>query len=256
MSNRLQSSSVTHLDLKKVTLIQQNGHPSINQLDLRVNHFERVAIIGSSGSGKTTLLSILGTALKPSSGEYLVNTKNPWSLSREKLRQLRTQIGFIYQAPPLPLKQRVITSVLAGKLGKWPIWKSMLSLLYPMDIAGPQNILEKLKLSEALFVRCDTLSGGELQRVGIARVLYQDPELILADEPISALDPVLSELIIEQILHHQQKTIVVSLHDVEVALKWFPRIIGLKEGQLQFDLPAEEVTEEMLAALYSSATVA
>ena len=252
MTQALSSSSVTHLELKQVTLIQANGDTSLRQIDLRMHHGERVAIIGSSGSGKTTLLSILGTALKPSSGEYLLDAKNPWTLSRERLRQLRSQIGFIYQAPPLPLKQRVITTILAGKLGQWPIWKSMLSLLYPMDIDGPQSILESLKLAQALFVRCDTLSGGELQRVGVARVLYQDPELILADEPISALDPVLSELIIEHILQDQEKTVVVSLHDVEVALKWFPRIIGLKEGQIQFDLPAKEVTALMLADLYSS----
>lgn len=241
--------------LQQLGFEHSNGTPALSQISLVAQAGECIAIIGPSGSGKTTLLNILATALKPSLGTAVVLGENPWKLSKSSLKRLRSQIGLVHQAPPIPLRQRVITAILAGRLGQWPLWKSILSLVYPVDIAGPQSCLERLDLTDKLFDRCDCLSGGQLQRVGVARVMYQAPQLILADEPVSAMDPVLSDLTISILIEEAKKrnaTLVASLHAVDIALRWFPRIIGIRDGQIIFDLPSSEVSEQILRELYAS----
>lgn len=241
--------------LQQLSFEHSNGAPALNQVSLVAGAGECIAIIGPSGSGKTTLLNILATALKPTRGSTEILGANPWSLSKSSLRKLRSTIGLVHQAPPIPLRQRVITAILAGRLGRWPLWKSILSLIYPFDIDGPRSCLERLDLTDKLFDRCDCLSGGQLQRVGVARVLYQEPQLILADEPVSAMDPTLSDLTIGVLVAEAKKrnaTLVSSLHAVDIALRWFPRIIGIRDGQMMFDLPASEVSEAILRELYAS----
>ncbi|MDP1952538.1 MAG: ATP-binding cassette domain-containing protein, partial [Betaproteobacteria bacterium] len=217
----------------------------------------RLAIIGPSGAGKSTLLRVLGTSMRPTEGRVSVLESNPWQLSGAGLKRLRSRIGVVHQAPPIPPRQRAITAVIAGRLGQWPWWKSALSLFYPADIAGPREQLARLDLADRLFERCDQLSGGQLQRVGVARVLYQRPDLLLADEPVSAMDPALADLTVSQ-LHSEAAargvTLVASLHVVDIALRWFPRIIGLKAGEIVFDLPAARVSDRVLRDLYASET--
>jgi phosphonate transport system ATP-binding protein len=240
---------------RNLGLAHGNGLRAVHGLDLQLAPGERVAVIGPSGAGKTSLLRLLGTALRPTVGRLDVLGANPWQLAAGDLRRLRTRIGTIHQAPPIPPRLRVVTAVLAGRLGRWPAAKGLLSLLYPADIAGARVALARLDLADRLFERCDRLSGGQLQRVGIARVLYQQPELILADEPVSALDPMLADAAIEQIVAEAGQrgaTVVASLHAVDLALKWFPRVIGLRGGELAFDLPAAQVDAAMLRDLYAS----
>ena len=162
----------------------------------------------------------------------------------------------MHQAPPIPARQRAVTAVLAGRLGRWPAWKALASLFYPQDIAGARTALARVDLADKLFQRCDRLSGGQLQRVGIARVLYQQPELILADEPVSALDPALARATIGLLVDEARSrgaTLVASLHAVDLALEHFPRIVGVRAGRIAFDRPAAEVTPQMLDALYAGA---
>jgi phosphonate transport system ATP-binding protein len=161
----------------------------------------------------------------------------------------------VHQAPPIPGRQRVVTGVLAGKLGQWPAWKSLASLLYPLDVAGARAALDRVDLADKLFARCDQLSGGQLQRVGIARVLYQQPDLILADEPVSALDPTLALNTIRLLVADAEArgaTLVASLHAVDLALGNFTRIVGVKGGRIAFDLPADQVSSPLLHELYAS----
>lgn len=243
------------LTAERLGLTRANGYRALHDLDLRLVRGERVAVIGPSGAGKTSLLRLAGTALRPSAGRVEVLGAHPWRLSGAELRRLRTRIGTIHQAPPIPPRLRVVTAILAGRLGVWPAWKRLVSLIYPADIAGAHAALARLDLADRLFDRCDRLSGGQLQRVGIARVLYQQPDLILADEPVSALDPVLADAALAQIVEESTRrgaTVVASLHAVDLALKWFPRVIGLRAGEVAFDLPVERVTESMLRELYAA----
>jgi ABC-type phosphate/phosphonate transport system permease subunit len=148
----------------------------------------------------------------------------------------------VHQAPPIPPRQRVVTAVLAGRLGQWPLWKSLASLVLPVDPEGARRELARLDLAERLYDRCDRLSGGQLQRVALARVLYQQPDLLLADEPVSAMDPALSELTVALLNDEARRrgvTLVASLHAVDLALRHFPRVVGVKDGAILFDLPAE-----------------
>ncbi|HNJ76675.1 MAG TPA: ATP-binding cassette domain-containing protein, partial [Azospira sp.] len=157
--------------------------------------------------------------------------------------------------PPLPQRQRVVTAVLAGRLGQWPLWRSVASLVYPLDIAGARAALTRLDLGDRLFERCDRISGGQLQRVGIARVLYQQPNLVLADEPVSALDPALARQAVRVLVQDataRSATLVASLHAVDLALAEFPRVVGVRDGRIAFDLPTTEVSETRLRELYAS----
>ncbi|MBU2331553.1 MULTISPECIES: phosphonate ABC transporter ATP-binding protein [Stutzerimonas stutzeri subgroup] len=243
------------LKLAGVGHTHAGGQIALCGLDLQVAQGERVAIIGPSGAGKTTLLRLLATSLKPDQGDLELLGKRPWTLSAGARQRLRSQIGLIHQAPPLPPRQRVVTAVLAGRLGKWSLAKSLLSLLYPLDRRGAAEALGRLDLADKLYMRCDQLSGGQLQRVGIARMLYQAPELILADEPVSAMDPVLASHTLGVLNREAQRrnaTLLASLHAVELALEHFPRIVGVRDGRILFDKPASEIGPDELAALYAN----
>ena len=243
------------LKLESVVLALEGGRRAIQEVSLALARGERLAIVGPSGAGKTSLLRVMSTGLRPSFGALRIEGRDPWLLSRRSLRALRGRIGAIYQAPPLPPRQRVVTAVLAGRLGRWPLWKSYASLAYPADIPGARAALGRVDLAERLFDRCDRLSGGQLQRVGVARVLYQQPELILADEPVSALDPQLADRVVGELNRESTTrgvTLVASLHAVDLALRWFPRVVGLREGVVTFDLPPVRITDAMLTELYAS----
>jgi phosphonate transport system ATP-binding protein len=243
------------LSLTGIGLVHPNGQRALSQVSLAVGDGERLAIIGPSGAGKTSLLRVAAAALRPTEGRVQMLSANPWQLGARALRRLRARIGVVHQAPPVPPQLRVVTAILAGRLGTWSAWKALASLIYPADIAGARDVLGRLDLADRLFERCDRLSGGQLQRVGIARVLYQRPELMLADEPVSALDPALADAAVGQLIAQSESTgatLVASLHAVDLALKWFPRIVGMRGGELLFDVPAGDVTREMLIELYAT----
>ncbi len=243
------------LTLDDVGLVHPNGHRALRGVTLSVERGSRVAIVGASGAGKTSLLRIAGTGLRMSEGRVEVLGSAPWQLPASALKRLRARIGTAHQAPPIPPRLRVVTAVLAGRLGAWSSWRALGSLLVPTDIAGARAELARLELADRLFDRCDRLSGGQLQRVGVARVLYQAPELILADEPVSALDPTLADRVVGELVAQSESTgatLVASLHAVSLALKWFDRIVGMRDGSVMFDLPAQAVGRDMLQELYAT----
>lgn len=232
---------------------RNNAPAALRGVSLQVASGEQMAVIGPSGAGKTTLLHLLACALKPSSGALQLDGRNPWQLSRGDLQRLRGELFLAPQVPPLPPRQRVVTTVLAGRLPHESLWASMRSLFYPTDIALAEQALARFDLSDKLFERVDRLSGGERQRVGLARALATQARLFLVDEPLSALDPTRAQQAIESLTraaHERGATLVATLHHVEIALQHFPRIIGLRDGELAFDLPAAQVTPARLHQLY------
>ena len=243
------------LALHGVGLVHANGHRAVRGATLVVPRGTQVAVIGPSGAGKTSLLRMAATSVRASEGRVEVLGVAPWGLDAKALKALRARIGVVHQAPPIPPRLRVVTAVLAGRLGAWSGRRALASLLHPADAAGAQAALARLDLADRLFDRCDRLSGGQLQRVGIARVLYQAPELILADEPVSALDPTLADAAVRELIAQSEATgatLVASLHAVDLALKCFGRIVGMRDGRIVFDAPAADVTQAMLQALYAT----
>ncbi len=241
--------------LHDAELTHSNGFVALRDIALAAEAGEQLAIVGPSGAGKTTLLRLISTALRPTRGRIDLLGGDPWALSAAELRRLRARIAVAHQAPPLPPRQRVVTAVLAGRLGQWPWWKGMASLLYPADITGARAALLRLELGERLFDRCDRLSGGQLQRVGIARVLYQQAQLVLADEPVSALDPALALQTVQVMCGDaaaRGATLVASLHAVDLARSCFPRIVGMRDGRIVFDLPVAAVDDALLSELYAT----
>lgn len=228
--------------------------PAMRGVTLQVASGEHAAVIGPSGAGKTTLLHTLACALRPAAGSLLLGGRAPWSLSAANLQLLRGQLFLAPQVPPLPPRQRVITAVLAGCLPQQSLMVSLRSLFYPSNIALADAALARFDLSEKLFERVDRLSGGERQRVGLARALASDAKLLLVDEPLSALDPtraVQAVTTLTQVAREKGATLVATLHHVEMALQHFPRIIGMRSGQVVFDLPAAQVSPLLLQDLYA-----
>ncbi|MEN9396384.1 MAG: hypothetical protein RLZ81_914 [Pseudomonadota bacterium] len=247
MQLALNELSAQHLTAKPL------AKAALHAVTLSVRDGEQLAIIGPSGAGKTTLLHVMACALRPSAGTLAINGQAPWRLSARALRTLRAALFLAPQVPPLPPRQRVVTAVLAGRLPQQSLWASVRSLFYPSDIALAERALARFGLADKLFERVDRLSGGERQRVGLARVVASQARLLLIDEPLSALDPARGEqtmAALTTLARERQATLVTSLHHVELALRHFPRIVGLRDGQIAFDLPTAQVTAEVLQALY------
>jgi phosphonate transport system ATP-binding protein len=224
---------------------------ALRAVSLQVQAGEHVAIIGPSGAGKTTLLHLLACALKPGAGTLQLGSTDPWTLPAKALQQLRSTLFLAPQVPPLPPRQRVVTAVLAGRLPQQSLLASLRSLFYPTGIAMADAALARF---DKLFDRVDRLSGGERQRVGLARILASNAQLLLVDEPLSALDPSRSAQAITtltDIATERGATLVATLHHVEMAVRSFPRIVGMRDGQVAFDLPAAQVTPERLQELYA-----
>jgi phosphonate transport system ATP-binding protein len=232
------------------------GVAALKAIDLSVRSGEQLAIIGPSGAGKTTLLHTLACALKPLSGEYTWDGQSPWALSTAQLQGLRSQLFLAPQVPPLPPRQRVVTAVSAALLPQMSTWQALKNLFVAGHTQAAHDALAAFDLANKLFERVDRLSGGERQRVGLARCIASQAQLFLVDEPLSALDPSRAKQAIEtlqQSASERGATLVCSLHQVDVALACFPRIVGLRGGELAFDLPAEQVTPERLKQLYGDA---
>ncbi len=227
--------------------------PALQGVDLRLEPGEQVAVIGPSGAGKTTLLQAMSVALQPSAGTVRLDNTDPWALSHRQRQRLRGRLFVAPQVPPLPPRQRVVTAVLAGQLPALSLWASLRSLFYPRDIGSAFNALEAFDLGDKLFDRVDRLSGGERQRVGLARALVSPASLWLIDDPLSALDPARAQQAIRSLVDRTREagiTLVATLHQVDVALAHFPRVIGMRDGRVMFDLPSAAVTRERLQQLY------
>jgi phosphonate transport system ATP-binding protein len=240
--------------LEKVAKSFGHGQIALAGVDVTVNRGERVALIGPSGAGKTTLFRILNLTLRPTSGKLWLDGSEVDNLHGKKLREARRKIGTVYQQHNLVPRLKVIHNVLSGKLGSWSTLRSLASLLKPSEIGIAYQALKQVGIEKKIFSRTDELSGGQQQRVAIARVLIQDPEVILADEPVSSVDPSLATAIVKLLIDISRqtgKTLLVNLHSVHLALSYFPRVIGVKNGEVMFDRAPDKISQDLLEELYS-----
>jgi phosphonate transport system ATP-binding protein len=250
---------MTTYRLEQLTVHHMAGAdaPALHAIGLSVAQAEQLAIIGPSGAGKTTLLAALACAHRPASGRFEVLGQDPWALGEAARHALRARLFLAPQTPPLPPRQRVVTAVLAARLPQWSLWQAFVSLVKPADPRAAYEALQRFGLGEKLYSRVDRLSGGERQRCGLARALLSQAEIFLVDEPLSALDPTLSQITLatlQQEAAARKATLVCSLHQVDMARANFPRIVGLRDGRIVFDLAREKVSDAMIAALYQNET--
>ena len=247
---RLEQLTVRHLAAGKA--------PALHGIDLVVAQGEQVAIIGPSGAGKTTLLATLACAHRPSAGRFDLFGQDPWDLAEAARHRLRARLFLAPQTPPLPPRQRVVNAVLAARLPHWGFWQALSSLLKPADPDAAFDALARFGLGDKLYARVDRLSGGERQRCGLARLLLSSAQVFLVDEPLSALDPALSQLTLSALQREANArgaTLVCSLHQVDMARAHFARIVGLRDGRIVFDAPRDQVSDAMIDALYANETM-
>ena len=238
--------------LERVSL-QFGRHSALREISLTIHAGERVALVGSSGAGKSSLVSLLNGTRVPSGGQIQVLGRNLPQLAPKQLRAVQQQVGTIYQKFHLVERLSVIHNVNAGQLGRWSWLEAAISLFWPLGVEKATTALTQVGIPEKLYERVDRLSGGQQQRVAIARVLVQNPAVILADEPISSLDRENSREVLDLLVDLSQKTgktLVMSLHDIEFARSHCDRIIGLRRGRIVFDVPSSNLSRSQLEALY------
>ncbi|WP_432495349.1 phosphonate ABC transporter ATP-binding protein [Kineococcus gypseus] len=229
------------------------GRTVLRGVDLLVARGERVALVGPSGAGKSSLLRLCGGALAPTTGAVRLLGEDPRALPAARLRRLRRRIGTVHQRLDLVGPLRVVHNVNAGRLGEWGTLRALRSLVRPVDAGVAREALGRVGLAGELMQRTDRLSGGEQQRVALARVLVQRPELVLADEPVSSLDPGHRESVMRllaEVVTGPGRALVVSLHDLDLAQRWCTRVVGLRHGAVLFDLPPARVGERHRELLY------
>ncbi len=229
---------------------------ALHGLTFDVQKGERVALLGPSGAGKTTLFRLFNATLRPTSGILRFDGRDLAAMSGGDLRSTRRRIGTIYQQPHLVPTLSALQNTLCGRLGSWSLIQTIRNIVRPSQGDNKQATaaLESVGLADKQNARADELSGGQQQRLTIARVLMQDPEVILADEPFASLDPALTEsvgLLLMNLVTKGNRTLVATMHDVELALHLFPRIIAIRQGRIVFDKPAARVDRAAITALYA-----
>lgn len=230
-----------------------DGHPALDGFDLEIVAGQRVALVGPSGAGKTTVLRLCSAGVVPTVGAVQVLGQDLATASDAELRDLRRRIGTVYQQLHLVGPLRVVHNVNGGRLGAWGTGRALRSLVRPVDVDLARGALARVGIADKLFERTDRLSGGEQQRVALARVLVQGPELLLADEPVSSLDPARAEEVMDVLAEAAGdggRTLLVSLHDFTLARRRCDRVVGMRAGRVVFDRAASDVTDDLGAALY------
>ncbi len=243
------------LDFNHVTVHYANAPaPALADLTLLVQPGERVALIGPSGAGKSTVLSLATGLTLPQSGTVTVLGVDSTQLGLRRNRPTRRRIGVVRQDFALVGPLRVAQNVSVGRLGSWSVWTALRSLVRPRQIEEIRATLSRVGIADKLWERADQLSGGQQQRTAIARALFQNPDLLIADEPVSALDPARSGAVLEVLtsasVADAQKAVLVSLHDAPLACSHFDRIVALRDGRIYFDLAPKDVSQDDLDELY------
>ena len=238
---------------KDVTKIYPNGTGGLKDVDLTISDGEFVAMIGLSGAGKSTLIRAINRMHSITGGVLTVDGTDVNKLSGKALRKLRRKIGMIFQSFNLVTRTSVIRNVLTAFVPDLPLWRRILGIFPRSDKLKALEALDKVGILEKAYTRVDQLSGGQQQRVALARTLAQNPSIILADEPVAALDPVTAKAVMDDFRNINKNmgiTVIINIHHVELALEYCDRVIGVRAGQVVFDGPSSAVDKKALAAIY------
>lgn len=237
----------------KVNKVYPNGLHALKNVSLEINQGEFVAIIGLSGAGKSTLLRTINRMHDISEGSLIVNGQEIKNLKGKDLRTFRRKVGMVFQSFNLVTRTTVINNVLTSRVPDMPLWKSIIGLYSKEDKIIVLEALDKVGILDKAYVRADQLSGGQQQRVALARTLAQKPEIILADEPVAALDPITATQVMDdfkKINKELNMSVLINIHHVDLALKYADRVIGIKAGEIVYDGAAKDVTNEVLKQIY------
>jgi phosphonate transport system ATP-binding protein len=232
-----------------------DGRTILRDVSLTIAAGEQIAVIGPSGAGKTTLLRLIAGVLWPTSGSVTVLGQPIGQLGSHGLCKLRRQVGFLYQSDNLIPGLRVAHNVLMGRLGKWSLPRALWSLLWPQELPVAAAALDRVELGDRLWALPGQLSGGEQQRVAIARLLVQSPRILLADEPVSALDLRLGREVVRlltALARERRTTLITSLHTLELLREGFDRVLALRDGRLLWDGPPQRLDRDLLRRVYGA----
>ncbi len=232
------------LEVKNLTKIYDDGTVALNNISFDVAEGDFLIVIGLSGSGKSTLLRCINRLIDPTEGEIIWNGTDLTKLEGEDLRKARRKIGMIFQHFNLVKRSQVLINVLSGRLGYAPTFPSLMHRFSKEDREKAWSALNRLGIEDQALKRADELSGGQQQRVGIARALMQEPEMILADEPVASLDPVLAHTILtylEKLNQEDEMTIICSLHYLDLVQRYSTRVIGLRDGEIVYRGTREQI---------------
>lgn len=242
------------IQLKDVTKVYPNGTKGLKDINLNINKGEFVVVVGLSGAGKSTLLRSINRLQDISEGDILIDGKSITHARGKALRNIRRDIGMIFQNFNLVKRSSVLRNVLTGKVGYYSAWKTTFNLFSAEDKQRAYEALQQVDLEEKVYVRADQLSGGQQQRVSIARVLTQNPKIILADEPTASLDPKTAQSVMQYLKMLNREygmTVVANLHSIELAQQFGDRVIGVKSGEIIYDGKMSETPSSFFTDIYA-----
>lgn len=242
------------IQLKDVSKIYDNGTVGLKDINLNIDKGEFVVVVGLSGAGKSTLLRSINRLQDVSKGDILIDGKSITSAKGKDLREIRSDIGMIFQSFNLVKRSSVLRNVLTGRVAYYPTWKTTFNLFTKEDKQKAYEALQRVDLADKVYTRADQLSGGQQQRVAIARVLTQNPKIILADEPTASLDPQTSRRVMHDLKMLNEEygmTVVANLHSVELAKEFGDRVIGVRAGQIVYDGKMSETSQAVFDDIYN-----
>lgn len=242
------------IELKNVSKVYDNGTVGLKDINLTINKGEFVVVVGLSGAGKSTLLRSINRLHNITKGDILIDGESITKAKGKNLRLIRRNIGMIFQNFNLVKRSSVLRNVLTGRVAYYPTWKTTFNLFTKEDKQKAYEALQQVDLANKVYTRADELSGGQQQRVAIARVLTQDPKIILADEPTASLDPQTSKRVMEDLKMLNKKygmTVVANLHSVELARQFGERVIGIHAGQVVYDGKMSDTPESVFTDIYN-----
>ena len=235
-----------------------NGVKGLKDINLKIEQGEFVAIIGLSGAGKSTLIRTINRMIDATAGKVVVDGVDVMTLQGRSLRKFRRRVGMIFQSFNLVTRSTVIKNVLASMVPDMNFFRVLFGVFSKNQEMAALQALDKVGILDKAYTRCDQLSGGQQQRVALARTLNQNPSIILADEPVAALDPVTANQVMSDFKRINQEmniTILINIHHVDLALDYADRVIGIRAGEIVYDGPVKDVTQDVLDIIYNGAPI-